>query len=185
MAGQPAHPVRDGSRPEPLPATHWTVFGPVRWPGRDSGRIDEVVVGPSGIHVIVHVREAQAAAVTRTEAHAAGAAVAGLLPSRYHQAIRPAACLCQTEDVSDVVDGVRLSSPVPLRHALRHQSRVLSTSEVAGISRRLELGLVRYPDEAPSAPRRLRRTWLRLAAASTTAAAAAVVVLQLGPGRLW
>jgi hypothetical protein len=186
---QPESPVLSAT---PLPASHWTVFDAVRWPGRPEERIDEVVVGPSGVHVLLHHREAAGTTVPTgaiARAHAAAEAaeaVARLLPGRYRPVLRPAICLCDTTDLAEVVDGVRLASRDPLRFALRHQPRVLSTSEVAEISRRLQLALTPYPAEpTPPAVRSLRRLWLRSAAAALTAAAAATLVLQVGPGRLW
>lgn len=185
--------ARQQTRPEPvepLPATHWTVLDGVRWPGHEADRIDEVVVGPSGVHVILHDRHLSATpgpdAEVVARARTAAAAVAGLLPQRYRGAVRPAVCLYGTTDVSAVVGDVRLASAAPLWFAVRHQERVLSTSEVAATSGRLRLGLAPYPADPPAAAtRRLRRAWLRFAAAALTTATAATVVVTLGPGRLW
>src|SRR3954454_639164 len=187
MSGQLAHqvPCGHGGRLEPFPATHWTVWDGVRWPGREDDRIDEVVVGPSGVHVILHRCDDSGGIAGGVEAVAAAASVAALLPARYHHAVRPAVCLCPTEDVAEVVDGVRVSSPGPLRHAMRHQPRVLSTSEVSGISGRLRLVLVPYPAETPAGNQRLIGVWVRVAAATATVAAAELVVLEVGPGLLW
>jgi hypothetical protein len=189
---QPESPVLSVT---PLPASHWTVFEAVRWPGSPEDRIDEVVVGPSGVHVVRHLRattDATTDAATGVpdgavaRAHAAAEAVARLLPGRYRPVLRPAICLCDTSDLAEVVGGVRVASRDPMRFAMRHQPRVLSTSEVAEISRRLELALTPYPAEpAPPAVRSLRRLWLRTAAAALTTAAAATLVLQVGHGRLW
>jgi hypothetical protein len=187
MSGQLAHqvPRGHGGRLQPLPAPHWTVWDPVRWLGRENDRIDEVVVGPSGVHVILHRGGQFGGIAGGVEAVAAAASVAALLPARYHHALRPAVCLCPTEDVAEVVDGVRLLSPSPLSHAIRHQPRVLSTSEVSGISGRLRIGLVPYPAETPASNRRLNGVWVRVAAATATMAAAAALVFEVGPGRLW
>ena len=43
-----------GTSTRELPTTHWTSFGPVGWPGQEHRRIDEVVTGPSGVHVVLH-----------------------------------------------------------------------------------------------------------------------------------
>jgi hypothetical protein len=174
----------------PLPTSHWTVFDAVRWPGRMEDRIDDVIVGPSGVHVLLHqegLAEADwSSTATVTRAREAADAVGGLLPSRYRRALRPVICLCGTNNIAEVVDGVRLASPEPLRFALRHQPRVLSTSEVAEVSARLRLALTPYPaPPAPPTTPRLRRLWLRAAAAGLATAAAAAVLLEVGPGRLW
>jgi hypothetical protein len=174
----------------PLPTSHWTVFDAVRWPGRLEDRIDDVIVGPSGVHVLLHqegLAEADwSSTATVTRARDAADAVADLLPSRYRRALRPVICLCDTNNIAEVVDTVRLASPEPLRFALRNQPRVLSTSEVAEVSARLRLALTPYPaPPAPPTPRRLRRLWLRAAAAGLATAAAATVLLEVGPGRLW
>jgi len=192
----PAHQLhRDhaGLSVPPLPTSHWTVFDAVRWPGHPDDRIDEVVVGPSGVHVVVHQQvpaEVGASALAEhpvaARSREAADAVAALLPSRYRDALRPVVCLCGTDDIGEVVDGVRLASPEPLRFALRHQPRVLSTSEVAEVSARLRLALTPYPAPvAPPAARRLRRLWLRSAAAGIAVAAVATVLLETVPGRLW
>ena len=190
LAAQPLNHDHAGLSVPSLPASHWTVFDAVRWPGRPEDRVDDVVVGPSGVHVLLHqqglaeVNRSSTATVTR--ARDAADAVGGLLPSRYRRALRPVICLCDTFDIAEVVDGVRLASPEPLLFALRHQPRVLSTSEVAEVSARLRLALTPYPaPPAPPTPRKLRRLWLRAAAAGLATAAAATVLLEVGPGRLW
>lgn len=201
MARQHRHQEPAEPSGGPLPESHWTVIGPVRWPGRPEDRIDEVIVGPSGVHVILHDRrhvpvdtedfEAGAEAdlaepETIVRARAAAAAVGGQLPDRYRSALRAAVCLCETHDQGAVVGEVRLASPAPLRFAVRHQDRVLSTSEVAGVSRRLRLALVPYPAEvAATSSRRVHRIWRRLAAASLTAAAASTLLVAVGRGHLW
>lgn len=193
MATHQLHHDHAGLSVPPLPASHWTVFDAVRWPGHPEGRIDEVVVGPSGVHVLLHQEQsagvrgplrAEHPVVTRSRD--AADAVAGLLPSRYRDALRPVVCLCITNDIGEVVDGVRLASPEPLRFALRHQPRVLSTSEVAEVSARLRLALTPYP--APSVPpavRSLRRVWLRSAAAGFAVVTVVTVLFEAGSGRLW
>jgi hypothetical protein len=201
MARQQRHQEPAEVPAEPLPSTHWTVLGAVRWPGDPEQRIDEVVVGPSGVHVILHHRdhpgvtaEALEAEVgqdvgwgqTTARASAAAAAVVGLLPDRYRHAARAAVCLCDTSDLGCVVDDVRLASPAPLRFAVRHQDRVLSTSEVAGISRRLRLALTPYPPEPlPGRARSRQRIRRRLALAGLTTAAASALLVEVGHGRLW
>jgi hypothetical protein len=193
LAGHQLHHDHAGLSVPPLPTSHWTVFDAVRWPGHPVDRIDEVVVGPSGVHVLLHQQVPAEVGGSLLANHPVAArsrdaadAVAGLLPSRYRDALRPVVCLCGTNDIGEVVDGVRLASPEPLRFALRHQPRVLSTSEVAEVSARLRRALTPYPaPAAPPAVRSLRRLWLRAAAAGVAVAAVATVLLETGPGRLW
>lgn len=190
LAAQQLNHDQAGPSVPPLPTSHWTVFDAVRWPGHPEDRIDEVVVGPSGVHVLLHQEGSAEAhwssAATITQGLDAADAVGCLLPSRYRQALRPVICLCGSNDISEVVDGVRLASPQPLRFALRSQPRVLSTSEVAEVSARLRLALTPYPTPpAAPTPRRLRRLWIRATAAGLATAAAATALLEVGPGRLW
>src|SRR4051794_41248202 len=98
MSGQLAHqvPRGHGGRLEPFPATHWTVWDPVRWPGREDDRIDEVVVGPSGVHVILHRCDDSGGIAGGVEAVAAAASVAAFLPAREPPAVRPAGGPCPT-----------------------------------------------------------------------------------------
>ena len=190
MAAQQVRHDRAGLPGPPLPTSHWTVFEPVRWPGRFEERIDEVVVGPSGVHVVLHHEapdpDLSASPSIVTRAREAAEAIGALLPGRYRESLRPAVCLCATRDVAEPADGVQVTSPEPLRHALRHQPRVLSTSEITEVSARLRLALTPYPCP-PAAPavRSLRRLWLRTAAAALATAAAATLLVEIGPGRLW
>src|SRR4051812_21081684 len=138
-----AHPV------EPLPAQYWTSLTSLRWPGSPHLRIDEVLIGPSGIHVVlqqpVPARETQAAAIgahhefeTAAGLAAAGAAAVGdLLPVRYREVVSPAVRLTDTHDVGLSIGTVLVASPGVLRHAWRHGPRVLSTSEATEIAGRL------------------------------------------------
>lgn len=192
MAAHQLHHDHAGLSVPPLPTSHWTVFDAIRWPGHPEDRIDEVVVGPSGVHVLLHheqsagVRGSLQAEEIVTRSRDAADAVGGLLPSRYRDALRPVVCLCGTNDIGEVVDGVRLASPEPLRFALRQQPRVLSTSEVAEVSARLRLALTPYPaPAAPPAIRSLRRLWLRAAAAGFAIVSVVTVLFEAAAGRLW
>lgn len=192
MAAHQLHHDHAGLSVPPLPTSHWTVFDAVRWPGHPEDRIDEVVVGPSGVHVLLHqeqsaeVRGSLQSEEIVTRSRDAADAVGGLLPSRYRDALRPVVCLCGTNDIGEVVDGVRLASPEPLRFALRHQPRVLSTSEVAEVSTRLRLALTPYPAPAATpAVRSLGRLWLRAAAAGFAIVSVVTVLFEAAAGRLW
>src|SRR5687767_12283815 len=93
MARELARRGSAGRRVEQLPATYWTLMQGVRWPGRPDRRIDEVLVGPSGVHVVLHrpgPLPLTSAAADRGEGHdleeaadraaAAAGAVAALVP---------------------------------------------------------------------------------------------------------
>lgn len=171
-----------GRRRESLPAPYWTTFEDVRWPGSPDRRIDEVLVGPSGVHVVAHRGGTLPSPTGGEDLHAAASrvaeaacAVAGLLPGRYRHVVTPAVCLTDTADTGLPVGDVFAASPGVLRHAWRHQSRVLSTSEAEAVTHHLRAGLEPFPQELPpgsgSAAWR-RRLWLAGAVAAAGAAAA-------------
>jgi hypothetical protein len=176
-----------GQRVEQLPATYWTQFTTVRCPGRPDRRIDEIVVGPSGISVVLNLPGHPPATGASTcgwadleeaarRASAAAEAVADLLPDRYRGAVTPAVCLTDTLDVGFSVGAVFAASPSVLRHASRHQPRVLSTSEADAMAHRLRATLEPFPVEPPASPAaawwRWRRLWLAGAAVATGVGAA-------------
>ncbi|MGZ4470651.1 MAG: hypothetical protein ACXVXM_01670 [Nocardioidaceae bacterium] len=164
MARRPAAAAAPG--PARVPLQHWRQYDAVRWPGRDDARIDEVVVGHSGVFVVQN-RAAPATSPGLAEdvgsAASAAAAVAVLLPARYRATVRPAVCLLGGDEVADDVDGVLVASPSALRHSLRYGPRRLSTSEVAEICTRLDARLQLVP--APARPPR-RSLWRRFRWAS-------------------
>src|SRR4051794_21223178 len=126
-----------------LPDSHWRRYPPVHWPAVDRGpeggpqrRIDEVVVGPSGVHVVLASPGATVADPDVSSAALAGEAVAALLPPRYRARVRPELRL--HEDAGDVAtwhEDVLLASPRALEHVWRYGPRLLSTSEIAEVSR--------------------------------------------------
>ncbi len=153
--------ARGSFAPKPsmaLPSSHWRRYRGVRWPGSDA-RIDEVVLGPTGVHVVLHRPGARVGGPeVRTAAHAAEA-VGGLLPDRYRGRVRPEVLLEEeTVDVATWDGEVLLASRGALEHTWRFASRELSTSEIAGIGRWLDARLELLRVEVPS-PR--RRGWLR------------------------
>src|SRR4051812_38758929 len=101
-----AHPF------EQLPAQYWTSLTSLRWPGSPHLRIDEVLIGPSGVHVVLQ----QPATARTTDAAAAGAgdelenaavlatagaaAVGDLLPVRYRNLVSPAVRVTDTQEVA-------------------------------------------------------------------------------------
>lgn len=171
---------------EPLPAPYWTRLEDVRVPGT-ADRIDLVLIGPSGVHVVIdrpgqpHApsvvpetdadleRAAQRAAV-------AARAVADLLPPRYHHVVTSEVCLPGLSEAGVTVGTVFAASPDVLRHAWRHRPRVVSTSEAAVVARLLRHGLEPFPVE-PAAGRdawwrRWPRGWVIGGAAAITGLAA-------------
>jgi len=182
-------------RVEQLPAEYWTLLTRVRWPGRPDRLVDEVLVGPSGVHVVLH-RTGRPASTGTSEgadleeaavrAAAVAVAVGDLLPHRYRGVVTPAVCLTDTHEVGFSVYDVFAASPGVLRHSWRHRPRVLSTSEADAIADRLRARLEPFPVESPgsgAAPWwRWRRLWLAGVLTTTTGAGA---VLALGAAESW
>lgn len=149
-----------------LPDSHWRRYPPVHWPAADRGadgglqrRIDQVVVGPSGVHVVLASPVATVADPDVTSAARAGEAVAALLPPRYRGRVRPELRL--HEDAGDVAtwhEDVLLASPRALEHVWRYGPRLLSTSEIAEVSRWLDARLEPVVEPVAAAS---RRRWLR------------------------
>ena len=158
----PARPV--ARIPGQLPVSHWRRYPAVRRPGTTEGRIDEVVVGPSGVHVVLRARgdETQQAAGPQgspvDDASGAADAVAGLLPARYRDRVHPELRLDDTRDVASRVGRVLLASPPVLEHIWRSAPRVLSTSEIDDLRHRLDVALEPLVVETPPVS---RWHWLR------------------------
>jgi hypothetical protein len=194
MARELARRGSAGRRVDPLPATYWTLLQGVRWPGRPDRRIDEVLVGPSGVHVVLH-RPVTSAAADRGEGHdleeaadraaAAAGAVADLVPERYRPAVTPAVCLTDTTEVGFGVGGVFAASPDVLRHSWRHQPRVLSTSEADALAERLRARLEPFPVEPSRSSAGAWWRWRRLWLAGVLTATGAVAALAAGAAQPW
>jgi hypothetical protein len=162
-----------------LPESHWKHVHDVRWPGRSEGKVDHVLVGPSGIYVIQYRssdewlrHDAGRPEMTRESAQAADA-VAALLPRRYVSQVKPVLCFSDDLALADRIEGVLVTSSMTLEHILRSSPVVLSTSEVSGLSRYLQARLEPVPVDIER-PRRLSR--LRLGLVVGVAAAAAGIV---------
>lgn len=165
-----------GTRPMPgaagvtLPDTHWRRYPPAHWPRTDAQgdaagqrRIDEVVVGPSGVHVVLAGPGATVGDPDVGEAARAAEAVAALLPPRYRGRVR--AELRLHDDAGDVAtwhEDVLLASPRALEHVWRYGPRLLSTSEIAEVSRWLDARLELVVEAVPVAPRRWWLRWRRV-----------------------
>jgi len=145
---------------QPLATAYWTQLTNVRVPGSPD-RIDLVLVGPSGVHVVTD-RPGQPIVSASTNdttadldeaarlAAESAVAVAGLLPDRYRHAVTSAVCLPGATEVGVSVGLVLAASPDVLRHTWRHQPRLLSTSEAATLAGLLRARLQPCPVEAAS-----------------------------------
>jgi hypothetical protein len=182
MARGPARSAATAHPVEQLPAQYWTSLTSLRWPGSPHLRIDEVLIGPSGVHFVLQqpaaARTTHAAADgaddelenAATLAAAGAAAVGDLLPVRYRNLVSPAVRLTDTQDDALSIGTVLVASPGVLRHAWRHGPRVLSTSEATEIAGRLRAVLEPFPIEPPTETKR-RWRWRRPAPAVTRASA--------------
>jgi len=183
-------------RIEQLPAEYWTLLTRVRWPGRPDRRVDEVLVGPSGVHVVLH-RPGQPTSTassgsegidleeTAARAAAVAVAVADLLPHRHRSIVTPAVCLTDTVEVGFSVGDVFAASPGVLRHAWRHRPRVLSTSEADAIAERLRARLEPFPVESPRSAAATWWGWRRLWLAGVLTATGVGAVLAVGAAQPW
>lgn len=172
-----------------LPDTYWRHFHGVRSPADPDVVIDEVVVGPSGVHVRLHLaqRVVLDPGDLDLQDHAARAleaagAVSAVLPARYRSAVRAAVCACDTEDSGALVGTVEVLSPAAGRHTMQHAPRVLSTSEVAEVAGVLDATLDVLPVAADGSRQTLgwRLLWWAAGALTTAAAAAAVLTHAVG-----
>lgn len=168
-----------------LPAAYWTRLEGVRVPGT-AVVIDLVLVGPSGVHVVLdHPDEPLlSTAVPRARsgvedamqrAADASAGVAELLPERYRPAVLAEVCLLGTSGVVVDMGAVLVGSGDVLWQAWRHRARVLSTSEVAVVAGLLDRRLERVADEPPPRRSLWSRSWRWLTGAAAAGAAAVSV----------
>jgi hypothetical protein len=139
-----------------LPTPRWTRLVDVTAGDLPRQRM-EVVVGPSGVHVVT--RQGSAVGATARlrvrEARAAAVAVRAELPVRYRDVVAPAVLLEGAGDDGGVVEGVMVATATVLTDAIRSRPRVLSTSEAAAVAGRLAAVL----QAPPVAPARRRRRW--------------------------
>jgi hypothetical protein len=170
-----------------LPHTHWRHLRGVRSPLDPITVIDEIVVGPSGVYVRIHVPgvglvEKGNLTLEAARAQEAANVVAAVLSSRYRPAVRAGVCACDAVESGAVVGTVEVLSPAAGRHTMQHAPRVLSTSEVAEVAGLLDARLEVVPVARDSARSGLRRRilWLAAGALTTAAAAAAVATDAVG-----
>ena len=123
-----------------------------------------MVVGPSGVHVVLGAHGDETEQATCPEgspvdaAVRAADAVARLLPARYRDRVHAELRLDDTRDVATRVGRVLLASPPVLEHIWRSGPRVLSTSEIDDLRHRLDAGLEPLAVETPPVS---RWSWLR------------------------
>lgn len=152
----------------------------VRHPSQPGLRVERVLVCPSGIHVVTSVPAPSGDGTPAVGVLAAGRAasdvVAGLLPERYRDRVRPVLCRTDAAPMAELLDGVLVTTPSTLEHVVRASPARLSTSEVGDVVRRLEAGLEPFPVEQPpdACP------WRGRAVAGALAAAAAAVAAVVG-----
>jgi hypothetical protein len=170
-----------------LATPHWRHLSGVRSPADAEGVIDEIVVGPSGVHVRLHLGGVEVVwagspglAARAEQAQAAADAVAAVLPLRYRHSVRAHVCACDAEESGVALGTVEVLSPTAGRHAMQHAPRLLSTSEVAEVAGVLDVRLEVLPPVSEGVARSRRVLWWLAGAAATAAIAAAVLTEAVG-----
>lgn len=176
MARDSSPDARAGSTFERLPRTHWTLFRAAEAAaGAGPAAADQVLVGPSGVYVIVH--RPGALDVDLAAARAAARRLADLLPVRYRHRLVPVVCMTDDDPVAERRDGVLVTGLSTLEHVARSSPVVLSTSEVRGLTTRLASRLEPVPSGADG-PRRRPLPWAALACVAATAAVVCAPLAQ-------
>lgn len=193
MPGQAAHQAEPIRHAGELPDRYWTRLEERRAPG-GPGRVDLVLVGPSGVHVVIDQPPDVAADLVATawRASAAGAAVADLLPARYRAAVAAEVRLLGTDGVAAEITveprtgAVCAASPDLLDQVWRCRPRVLSTSEAAVVAGVLRERLLPDPvDRRSGLGPWWRRRRVLVAAGLVTAAAGAAAAVTVGDVMPW
>lgn len=193
MPGQAAHQAEPIRHAGELSVKYWTRLEDRRAPG-GSGRIDLVLVGPSGVHVVIDQPADLAADLVGNarRASVAATAVADLLPARYRVAVTAEVRLLGTAGAAAEITveprtgAVCAASPDLLEQVWRCRPRVLSTSEAAVVA-----GLLRdrlEPDPVDLGAGRgpwWRRRRVGVAASLVAAAAGAAAAVTVGDVTLW
>lgn len=180
-------------RAEPLSAPYWTRLSHVRVPdGQDC--IDLVLVGPSGVHVVID-RPApldDLAATGGTDAEledlaqraiSAAEAVVERLPVRYRPVVTAEVSLAGLTETALGFGVALVASPDVLQHVWQHRPQTLSTSEAAAVTRLLRDRLEPFPVQTTQRPAswwRSRRWMITAAAAATGVAAGVAAAVTVG-----
>jgi hypothetical protein len=159
-----------------VPQDRWRELIRVRLPAHPELAVDGVLVGPTGIFVVVDVASGSPVAEAASVARRSSEAVAELLPGRYRHELRPVALVRAGPASAETVDGVLVATAQAFDHVRRASASVLSSSEVVQVFGCLDRGLVPQPGLPVVASSRspLRRTLLASAVAAAVAAAALV-----------
>ncbi|GAB3665192.1 hypothetical protein GCM10027596_30940 [Nocardioides korecus] len=125
--------------PFPLAPPAWSQWHDVLVPTADGTAVpvDAVVLGPTGVHVVLRQLTGSADSVP---AASAAAAVTAVLPARY-RAVVTAALLDEAAGDGAVVDGVLVATTAGLVEAVRLRPRVLSRSETGVLAATLARAL--------------------------------------------
>lgn len=172
-----------------LPATEWTVFHDIRWPGRKLANIDHVVVGPPGVFVIDTKNWSGSVTVSgdvlrhngyRREASVAGAAEAAIAITRLVPDIPPSAvfsvmCFVGEHSLSGFARDVAICATENVVQLLLTRAPVLSGEQLLWTTSRLDVLLAaagkRIPvplDEQAPLPAQRARPAAPLPAATPT-----------------
>lgn len=168
MARKSARDRRTSTGFERLPASHWTHLRCERPVGAPGPQVDDVLVGPSGVYVVV--RRPGGLEIDVAAARSGAAWVSGLLSERYRRRVVPVLCMQDDDPVAERRGDVLVTGITTLEHVVRSSPVVLSTSEVSGLGSRLAGSL----GQAPAAPERPRRRPLPVAALLCAASTAAI-----------
>jgi hypothetical protein len=164
----------------------------VRHPQRPDLRVEQVLVCPSGVHVVTTLRSTARRGEPLVEpavllrGRAAAEVVAALLPPRYRDRVRPVLCVAADVAMADLVEDVLVTSPSTLEHILGSSPVVLSTSEVNDVALRLDARLEPFPvAHVRSRPRWRRRAAVLVASAVAASGAAAALLTHGGVAPPW
>lgn len=133
-----------------LPLSAWAQWRDVLVATREAGSVpvDAVVLGPTGVHVVVRSTAAAGSTPVETVLQVVEA-VADVLPDRYRGAVAGALAVDapvdaedEAQSVGEVVGGVVVATPAVLTDSIRLRPRVLSRSETGLLTAVLDRALV-------------------------------------------
>src|SRR3712207_856769 len=88
----PVHRIDGTDLAKGLPPTHWRPIHPLTLAAPSWGRLEPLVVGPSGIYAVVTVHGPLPAGNVVAEVRDLGDQVAARVPQRYRAMVRPVIC---------------------------------------------------------------------------------------------